>query len=35
MVKKSQLAKGDMMDGLTGQNNRLKLAGTKKKSSEL
>ena len=25
MVKKSQLAKGDMMDGLTGQNNRLKL----------
>ena len=35
MVKKSQMAKGDLMDELTGQNNRLKLAGTKKKSSEL
>ena len=27
VVKKSQLAKGDMMDGLTVQNNRFKLAG--------
>ena len=27
VVKKSQLAKGDLMNGLTGQNNRFKLAG--------
>ena len=26
-VKKSQLAKGDLMNGLTGQNNRFELAG--------
>ena len=26
-VKKSQLAKGDLMNGLTGLNNRFKLAG--------
>ena len=34
VVKKSQLAKGDLMDGLTGQNNGFKLAGNQKKSSE-
>ena len=27
VVKKSQLAKGDLMNGLTGQNNRFELAG--------
>ena len=26
VVKKSQLAKGDLMNGLTGQNNRFELA---------
>ena len=26
VVKKSQLTKGDLMNGLTGQNNRFKLA---------
>ena len=31
VVKKSQLAKGDLMNGLTGQNNRFKLAGNKEK----
>ena len=27
VIKKSQLAKGDLMNGLTGQNNRFELAG--------
>ena len=27
VIKKSQLAKGDLMNGPTGQNNRFKLAG--------
>ena len=27
VVKKSQLAKGDLMNGLKGQNNRFELAG--------
>ena len=27
-----QLAKGDLMDGLTGQNNRFGLGATEKKS---
>ena len=27
VVKKSQLAKGDLMNGLTGQNNRFELVG--------
>ena len=31
VVKKSQLAKGDLMDGLTGQNNGFKLAGNQEK----
>ena len=31
VVKKSQLAKGDLMDVLTGQNNRFKLAGNREK----
>ena len=31
VVKKSQLGKGDLMDGLTGQNNRFKLAGNQEK----
>ena len=34
VVKKSQLAKGDLMDGHTGQNNRFKLAWNQEKSSE-
>ena len=29
--KKSQLAKGDLMDGLTGQTNGFKLAGNQEK----
>ena len=32
MVKKSQLAKGDLMDVLTGQNNKFKLAGNQEKN---
>ena len=31
VVKKSQLAKGDLMDGLTGQNNGFKLAENQEK----
>ena len=31
VLKKTQLAKGDLMDGLTGQNNRFGLGGTEKK----
>ena len=31
VVKKSQLAKGDLIDGLTGQNNRFKLARNQEK----
>ena len=31
VVKKSQLAKGDLMDVIIGQNNRVKLAGNQEK----
>ena len=31
VVKKSQVAKGDLMDGLTEQNNGFKLAGNQEK----
>ena len=32
--KKSPLVKGDLIDRLTGQNNRFILGGTEKKSGE-
>ena len=33
-IQKSQLAKGDLMEGLTGQNNVVEIGGTEKKSGE-
>ena len=33
-IQKSQLAKVDLMEGLTGQNNVVEIGGTEKKSGE-
>ena len=33
-IQKSQLTKGDLMEGLTGQNNVVEIGGTEKKSGE-
>ena len=33
-IQKSQLAKGDLTEGLIGQNNVVEIGGTEKKSGE-